>query len=124
MSWTGVVVGGASLLGSLLSSSADSSATQAQINAADAQIKLAQSEFNTEQKNLAPYQSAGLGAFQQLTAGLQPGGQFNKPFNAADYQQSPGYAFEVQQGNQAVTAGAAARRNVPFSCDTSSIARH
>ena len=81
--------------------------TQADANkyAADLQYKMYQ-----EQKALQkPWQEAGTGAINRLAAGLAQGGEFGTKFSQTDWQQDPGYAFRLKEGNRALNQSAAAR---------------
>jgi hypothetical protein len=116
---------------SLIGSSAAKTAAQQQQQAAQAAIAEQQREFNTTQTNLAPWMAAGTGALSQLTAGTAPGGSLVTPFGETyqtptpfsytpfsapapftaptlDNTNDPGYAFRLQQGEQALQRGAAA----------------
>ena len=60
----------------------------------------------TQQTSLAqPYMSAGTDALATLSAGLQPGGQFNKPFSMSDATNSEAYKFAAQAGNSVMATG-------------------
>jgi len=59
--------------------------------------------------NQQPYMSAGTTALQTLSAGLQPGGQFNTPFTMSDATNSAAYQFALQQGTQALNNTDAAK---------------
>lgn len=99
-----------------ISSSAATSAANTQANAANNNTQLAQTVYNQNTANLAPFLQGGTNTLpvllQQL--GIGPGGSFNpnaplsKPFTAADYQSSPGYAFQMSQGTNAVLNNASA----------------
>ena len=88
-----LVSAGASLYGSSKQASADQ-------NAANQQMAM----FNTIQKNNQPYMQAGSTALNSIMSGLNSGGQFNSSFTPQDFlnNQDPGYAFQLQQGGQAV----------------------
>jgi hypothetical protein len=60
-------------------------------------------------KLLNPYATAGANASATLNAGLAPGGDFNKTPSLSDLTIDPGYAFREQQGELALSRGAAAR---------------
>lgn len=94
-----------SIVSGILGSNAASSAASTQSNAALA-------EFAAIQKLMAPFVTAGTGALGKLTdlTGTGPGGnpltaQLTKPFmpTMADLENTPGYKFSLQQGEQAVT---------------------
>lgn len=115
----GVVAGGA-LGGAVLQGNAAKSAAQTQANSAQNATNAELSMFGTTQKNLAPYMGAGTNALSALDFGLgigpnkgggPPGmtyGGLMKPFTASQYQQSPGYAWQMSQGIDAVQNSAAA----------------
>jgi hypothetical protein len=112
MAWVAVATVGGSLIGGLIQSdssrSAANTAADASRNAADTQLKM----FNQTQQNLQPYMQAGLTPLSQLgqqfgTANA-PG---NQPFGLQQFQQSPAYQFNLQQGQQAIDKAASARGN-------------
>jgi hypothetical protein len=127
----GVSIGTAALIGGglsaagglasgLLGSSAASTASKQQQQSDAAAIAEQQREFNITQANEAPWLTAGAGGLAQLTAGTQPGGALVTPFGETfaqpapfvaptlDNSNDPGYAFRLQQGEQALERGAAA----------------
>lgn len=120
MPW-GVAIGAvASIAGAAISSSGAQSAadTQAQAsqNASNAQLQM----FNQTQQNLQPFIQSGQNALPALQSqlGIGQGGSFNPnaplmaPFSASQYQQSPGYGFQMQQGIDAIQNSAAARGGI------------
>ncbi|HEY2605569.1 MAG TPA: hypothetical protein VGJ10_06105, partial [Paraburkholderia sp.] len=128
----GVSIGTAALIGgglsaaggvasSLIGSNAASTASKQQQASDAAAIAEQQREFNTTQANEAPWLTAGTGALSLLMSGTQPGGSLVTPFGetfaqpapftaptAATEANDPGYAFRLQQGNQALERAAAA----------------
>lgn len=108
----GPVIGG--IAGGAGASSAANDQEQAANNATAAQLQM----FNQTQANEAPYMAAGGNALAALQQGLGLGaggtgqGSLNTPFSAAQYQQSPGYAFQMQQGEQAIQDTASAHGGV------------
>lgn len=56
-----------------------------------------------------PYQTAGIGATNQLAALFGPGGEYMVQPTINQLQMDPGYAFREQQGMQAVNRTAAAQ---------------
>lgn len=81
--------------------------TQADANryAADIQYKMYQ-----EQKALQePWRKAGENALTRLSTGLAKGGEFGTKFSDTAWQQDPGYAFRLKEGNKALNQAAAAR---------------
>lgn len=113
-----------SVAGGLLQSSSASDAANAQQQAAQSanatQLQIAnqanatqQQFFNTTQKNLAPFLNQGTTSVNQLQTDLQNGtlgGQFtNADLNA---NLAPNYAFQLQQGQQALQNSQAAQDGV------------
>jgi hypothetical protein len=105
---------------SLIGSNASQSAAQTQEQGTAAAIAEQQREFNQEQTNEAPWITAGTGALAQLTSGTAPGGALVQPFGETfqqpapfvsptlDNTNDPGYAFRLQQGEEALARGATA----------------
>jgi hypothetical protein len=108
MAWVGGGMAIAGLAGAVISSNAAQSAAQTQADAAGAASQVQQTQFQQQQANLAPWVAAGTGALNTLQQGLAPGGEFNKPFTMADFQQDPGMNFQKQQGAAAIGAQGAA----------------
>jgi hypothetical protein len=114
------IVGGALALGgAVIQGNAAQSAAQTQANAANSASQTELSMFNTTQNNLAPYMKSGTNALSALNVGLGIGpkaggaagvgyGSLTAPFTAADYQSSPGYAWQMGQGIDAVQNSASA----------------
>ncbi len=104
----------------MIQGSAATSAAQTQANSAANATQAQLSMFNTTQANLAPYMKAGGNALTALDYGMGIGpntgggasgvgyGSLTTPFSAAQYQQSPGYAWQMGQGVQAVQNSASA----------------
>lgn len=79
------------------------------VTAGGAQVGRTLADVYAEQKKLLePYTAAGMPATQNLAAGVAPGGDLVKPFDAStfDLYKDPGYQWRVQQGNRAIEAGA------------------
>lgn len=119
MTWVGVAVGGASLLGGVLQGSAAKSAANTQAQAQEQAAQLQYKEFQDIKGMENPYLQSGYSALGQLnylqgigtpgkyqTASSSPEGAFgslNKPFTAQYMKQySPAYQFQLQQGQQGV----------------------
>jgi hypothetical protein len=106
-----LVSGGAALYGA--SQTSDAALKAAQLSAQQSQNALnqQQQQFNIGQANQKPWMGAGqtaLGA--QLDLMGLPGGTTGSATNQlAQLQQSPGYQFQLQQGQQGLDASAAAR---------------
>jgi len=56
-----------------------------------------------------PWLTAGQGAVGQMSAGMQPGGQFTQTFTPSSLYTDPSYQWRLQQGQQSLQASAAAR---------------
>lgn len=126
MPWSAAAVIG----GALISSQGSKNAAKSQAGASDRAAELQNEQYQqTRQDQLAqlaqqrqdqlaqlaqqrtdtaPYREAGYGALSQLTGGLAAGGDFNRNFSLADYQQDPGYQFRQQEGEQAINRAATA----------------
>jgi hypothetical protein len=113
------IAAGGTIIGSEIQGSAAKSAAQTQANAAENATQAELSMFNTTQQNLAPYMGSGVNALNALNFGLGIGpktggssgvgyGSLTAPFTAAQYQQSPGYAWQMSQGIDAVQNSASA----------------
>src|SRR5579859_6946486 len=75
---------------------------------------------------LDPYAATGANATNLINAGLAEGGAFNKTPQLSDLTVDPGYAFREQQGEKALSQGAAARGAVEgggFAKDMNAFAR-
>ena len=66
--------------------------------------------YGTEASNLSPYLQAGQQGVTSLASMLQPGGALTQQFsfNPSNLQNTPGYQFQLQQGDQAINAQGAA----------------
>ena len=114
------VTAGANLLSGLLGANASNKAAQIQANAANNASQLTANMFNIQNQQQQPYRTTGYGALNSINAML-PGsyiqydangnpssagtgsGYLTHQFNAQDLNanMSPGYAFQLQQGQQA-----------------------
>lgn len=102
----GFAIGGAVLGGALLSANASQNAASTEAGAAGQATALDQSMFNTEQANAAPYLASGTAALNTLNADMP---SLTAPFTMQDFQQAPGYQFQLNQGLQAMQRSAAAK---------------
>ena len=91
------VSGGLGLLGSAGQASATRAAQQQ-----------AQQQFQQQRQDLAPYREAGLAPLKAQGDLLGLNGQPAADAAMANFQSSPGYQFQLDQGLRAVDAGAAA----------------
>lgn len=112
-------IGGAAIAGSAAGHAADTQAQAAEYAAqlqkqeADAALAFQKQEFSTQQANEAPFLKAGQGAIGDLSSLLNNGGfpDYNQTFTAptaAQAEATPGYQFQLQQGEQALARSAAA----------------
>jgi hypothetical protein len=108
MPW-GFAIGGAATLGSaIIGANASSDAANTQAAAAAQASQVEQNQFNTTQKNLAPWMQGGQQSLAQLLKlmGVGPGagtpgyGQLTQPFVYSP--NSPEAQFELQQGTSAI----------------------
>ena len=90
------------LAGAAISSSGAQSAANTQSAAAQQAEQRLQQNYQNTVASETPYQAAGLQGLNQLTNLLGPGGYLSTPANYQQYQQSPGYQFQLQQGEQAL----------------------
>ena len=129
--------GAGSLASGILGSHAAKSAANTQTTAIGQAADALNKQYGVTSGNLAPYLSGGTGALSQLVSGTQPGGSLITPFGETyqtpapfsygafqpgpafqtpapfqaptlDNTNDPGYAFRLQQGQQALQRGAAA----------------
>ena len=97
---------GATIASGLFGASSANKAAESQSAAAAAQLELQKQIYNDQTKNYAPYlQGGNLGNAAYLYEnGLAP-----KPQGYAGFQATPGYQFQVDQGNASVNALAGAQ---------------
>lgn len=95
--------------GPLIGGIASNRAAQTQANAANNATQTQLQELQGISNNLQPWMQQGQTSLNQLGQGLQPGGQFNHMFGMQDFQQSPAYQFNLQQGQQAIDKAANAK---------------
>ena len=100
---------GAAILGSsVVGASASRSAAQTQASAADRAAELQRQQFEQTRADQEPWRQAGINALgvMQQTAGNVPGAF---KFGMDQFQQDPGYAFRLSEGQKALDRQAAAR---------------
>jgi len=103
----GAAVVASAVIGAYAANNAANTAADAQQNAINQQNQALASQKALEQ----PFVNAGTQALSTMQAGLKPGGQYNTPFTAANFQNTPAYQFQMQQGQQGIkNAGAATGR--------------
>lgn len=122
-----LIGGGTSLIGGLFGAGASQKAAQAQSQASmmsailqaqqAAAAQAAQEKMYREGvERMEPFRQGGVAATNRMLELYGIGGQptaagygsYAQPFSMADYQADPGYAFRVQQGQQAIDRSAAA----------------
>lgn len=108
MSFVAAAVGGGAVVAGVAGAIGADRAAKTQAGATREAIDEQRREFDIGQANLKPFRDLAIPALGQLGAGLQPGGEFNKPFNF-DITQDPGYQFRLSQGTTAIENSGAAR---------------
>ena len=109
MTWGYVAVAAATVVGSAVSANAAKQAAKSQGHAADVANQTQRDQYNQTREDQAPWRNAGGWAIGQLQNGMGPGGALSHQFGMEDYQADPGFAFRLQQGEQALGRSAAAR---------------
>ena len=95
----------AAIIGSsLLGSSSAKSAAKTQAAAADRAAELQKEQFERQVELQAPFREAGVRALPELEAASR-----YTPFGMGQFQQDPGYAFRLAEGQKALDRQAAAR---------------
>jgi hypothetical protein len=102
MSAVAIAIGGSALIGYMASQNAASAQEDAANNATNAQLGM----YNTSLQQQQPFRESGLNALNQLNQQLP---ELTRGFTMADFQNDPGYQFQLQQGQQAIERSAAAR---------------
>jgi hypothetical protein len=100
----GVAVAG--LAGSMIASNASQNAADTQANAENNAANMMQNQYNLSRQDIQPWLDSGRNALSQLNQQLP---NLTRSFSLADFQQDPGYQFNLQQGQQAIARSAAAR---------------
>jgi hypothetical protein len=93
-----VAAAGMNYLGSQNAASAEEAGSAA---AAQAQLEM----YNQTRADMAPYRQAGYSALGTLQQNMPA---YTSAFTTNDFQQDPGYQFDLQQGQQAIQRSAAA----------------
>jgi hypothetical protein len=108
MAWVATAIVGSGVLSAASTAYAANKASQAQVGAANTAANTALSMYNTTNTNLAPYRAIGQTAATDLTNQL-PTLTAPITMDEATLQQTPGYQFNLTQGEKAVQNSAAAR---------------
>jgi hypothetical protein len=98
-------------ISAMIMGNAAGKAAEAQKNASLEGIRQQQDWWNRSIKGWEPYQNAGQGAVDQLSALTGPGGEWSKGFSMSDFQQDPGYQFRLAEGQKALDRMQSARGN-------------
>lgn len=67
--------------------------------------------YQQQRADQTPYREAGYRTLSQIMNGVTPGGEFDRRFSLADFQNDPGYQFRQQEGEAALRRAAAASGN-------------
>jgi hypothetical protein len=105
MTWVATAIAGSAVLGGVASYAGG----RAQANAANHATDVSAQQYQQTRSDLMPWQNAGNMALSQINQGLQPGGQFSHQFGLQDFQASPAYNFNLEQGKLALDKASAAR---------------
>lgn len=100
-----LIGGGAALVGSYMVSNAAGDAAGTQAAAADRASQLQQQQYQQTRQDQMPFLEAGYGALNKLI----PLASNYQKFGQAQFQQDPGYAFRLSEGQKALDNQAAAR---------------
>ena len=110
-------VAGATLVGSAIASSGARSAASTQADAANRAADMQRQTYEEQTKLNAPWREAGLTGQNRMmellglggNAGAAGYGKYAQDFSMKDFQQDPGYAFRLSEGQKALERSAAAR---------------
>ena len=110
--------GGASILGASDQANAANNAAALEANEQSQALAFEKQVYGQQQSEEQPFIQAGTSALGTLQGLLSPGGQLTQQFGQfsaptlTQAEQEPGYQFALQQGQQALQAGAAAQGNL------------
>lgn len=109
MSAVAVAIGVSAVAGAAISANASQNAASTEANAANNASQVQQNQYNLSRQDMQPWLDSGRAGLSQLNQQLP---NLTRNFSAADFQTDPGYAFNLQQGQQAIERSAAARGGV------------
>jgi hypothetical protein len=95
--------------GALISARASSNAARAQTNSANRQIAYSEETRDQIRSDLAPFRQAGETAQNAL---MFEYGMGDRPAGYRGFEQTPGYDFQLEQGQRAIDGSAAASGNL------------
>ncbi len=84
-------------------------AANTQAAAADRASQVQWDMYDQTREDLTPYSDAGKNSLAQLMGQMGPDGYFNQTYTGQDIYSDPSYQFRLQQGQDAIQSGAAAR---------------
>lgn len=99
-----MIVGGLGLAGAATQAGAAKSAAQTSASAADRAAELQRQMFERQVELQEPWRQAGINALTKLQTAAE-----YTPFGVNQFQQDPGYAFRLAEGQKALERSAAAR---------------
>lgn len=102
------VIGGIGVAGSVVSGISSSKAAGAQASAAQAAADGEKAQYQQNRTDQQPYMNSGTHALDTINNDLSTGTGFAAPFSLSNFMSSPGYQFQLQQGQNAVNSSAAA----------------
>jgi hypothetical protein len=98
-------VAGAVVVGSVVSSQASKSAAKTQAASADRAAQLQQDQYSQTREDQMPFLEAGVSALNKLA----PLAENYQKFGQAQFEQDPGYAFRLSEGQKALDRQAGQR---------------
>lgn len=99
-----IIGGGLGLAGGIMGANAAENAAALQADAANRATEMQWKMYEQQRADAEPWRQAGIRALSQMA---DP--NFMKSFSMADFQQDPGYAFRMQEGQKALERSAAAK---------------
>ncbi len=111
------ITAGASIIGGGMAASGARDAANTQADAANRAAALQKQMFDEQQRMSAPYREAGVTGQNRLmellglggNTGAEGYGKYSRDFGMSDFQEDPGYAFRLSEGQKALDRQAAAR---------------
>lgn len=88
---------------------AASSAAKAQVAATKEASRIQKEMYDQTRNDLMPYADAGKTSLSQLMGQMGPDGYFSQTYAGQDIYNDPSYQFRLQQGQDTIQSGAAAR---------------
>jgi len=104
MPWSFIIPAAASLIGGKMQGDAARSAADTAGAASDRAVALQREQYQKQLEMQKPFYDVGVNALPELVAASK-----YTPFGMQQFQQDPGYAFRLSEGQQALDRSAAAR---------------